>query len=356
MEIFGCGHNTGGDLGEPCSRLRGDVGWQHYCQHNNSAKDSHYCPLWVLKPKEIGQAGETIRVISCADDSVFLDVDGELRQLYDHCMDRDLLREATRSWDISNIMGISRLADGLAFLVHDGALVTVRKSAGVHRFDGKLIQHIAMRRVDWHNPRLVSGAVAIVLKCDPRTVLSFDSWEPVCSFLESPESPESSHHPLYTESFSSPIVKLTNKFAVLTEGGEVFMWGDKLPQQPPDPPDYDEDEFDSAMFDFVLGGIPITKWPSWEPELLDYEAKRQPLPPIKLLSTGGANNVAVSHSGQLFVWGYKTNKWPEIDDVNNQQKTEFEEAKVQNASTPLNIQSAASGRNHVIVLAVDGSL
>ncbi|PYI09258.1 RCC1/BLIP-II [Aspergillus sclerotiicarbonarius CBS 121057] len=353
MQIFACGENSAGWLGEPPCCVRRYVNEPHECQHNNGGKDSFYCPLWVLKPTEFFRGLYKIRVIYYENDAGFFDVDGELKHRGADPLKQRSLAEATRSWNINSLTGAARLADGFVFLTEDGTLLTVRDTDGVQSFSRNPIQHIATRRVDLHNPKLVSGAVAIVLKQDPRTILSFDSWKPVCSFLEA-SAPDQG--PIHTATLSSPIVKLTSKFAALTESGEVFMWGDELPEQPPTPSDYDEDEWMDALLEFSFCHKPIEKWPSWEPKRLDYEPQRQPLPPIKTLSTGGVNNAAVSRSGQLFLWGYKSNKWPEIEDVNDHKCAEFKEALIPNPSTPLQIKSAAAGRKHVIVLATDGSL
>ncbi|PWY76102.1 RCC1/BLIP-II protein [Aspergillus sclerotioniger CBS 115572] len=353
MELFGCGDNSAGDLGEPACCVRRYVNEPHRCQHNNDGKDSPYCPLWVLKPRQVFRAVRKIRVIYCENDADFFDIDGELKHRGDDPLKHHSLAEATQSWNINALVSAARLADGFIFLTEDGTLSTVRDTVGVQSFSRIPIQHIATRRVDYHNPNLISGAVAIVLKQDPQTVLSFDSWKPFCSFLESSEPNQA---PTYTATFSSPIVKLTSRFAALTESGEVFMWGDDLPEQPPTPSDYDEDEWMDALFEHDFRHKPIEKWPSWEPKLLDYEPRRQPLPPIRTLSTGGVNDVAVSRSGQLFVWGYRTNKWPEIEDANDRDSAEFKEAFIPTADTALKIKSAAAGRNHIIVLAVNGSL
>jgi hypothetical protein len=61
---------------------------------------------------------------------------------------------------------------------------------------------------------------------------------------------------------------------------------------------------------------PIQRWPSGLPEALNYTPKSLPLPPIGKLATGGCYNVGISHAGQLFIWCYRSEKWPEIADVN----------------------------------------
>ncbi|PYH98014.1 hypothetical protein BO71DRAFT_406494 [Aspergillus ellipticus CBS 707.79] len=328
MQVFGCGNNTCGDFGEPSCCSRDFVNIPHECHHNDYGNNSPFCPFWVFKPKEIAHAIHSIRVISCENDSTVLDVDGELKLLDQDRSKKLPLTEVLESWKIGDITNVVRLADGYAFLFRDGTLVTVRHADGVHIFSGKPIQYIATRRVDWHNPNLISGAVAIVLKQDLRTVLSFDTWNPMRAFLESSEP---SFPPIHSANFTSPVFKLTSGFAILTAKGEVFTW--------------------------ALSDKPLETWPSWEPVALDYEPKRQPLPPVKTLSTGGIYNVAVSHSGQLFVWGYKRNKSPEIEAANDRDSVEFKEAIIPagNGGTPLKIKSAAAGRDHVIALAADGS-
>ncbi|KAJ5114704.1 RCC1/BLIP-II protein [Penicillium alfredii] len=354
MQLFGCGENSSGYLGEPRSCMRRSVNEPHICQHNNEGENSPYCPLWVLKPREITNPSQSVRVLSCENGSTFLDVDGHLKHLGLNPLKEHQLTEMTKVWSPSSITGAVPLADGFAFLSRDGSLLTVRDSNGMHTIQGKPIQHIATRRVDLHNPNLISGAVAIVLKQDPQTVLSFDSWQPMCSFLKTPAP---NYHPIHTATFSSPIVKLTSKFAALTEEGEVFIWGEKLPQQPPTPSDEDE-EFEDAWFEFSFTNKPIKKWPSRAPELLDYNPRKQPLPPIQELSTGGCNNTAVSRSGQLFVWGYRSNTWPDIEDANAVNSTELKEATIPSGSgeARLQIKNAAAGQKHVVALAVDGSL
>ncbi|RAL03256.1 RCC1/BLIP-II [Aspergillus ibericus CBS 121593] len=353
MQVFGCGNNSGGNLGEPRSCGRYHISDTHQCEHNNYGKDSPYCPLWALSPKEVFRATQKIRIICCENDVVFYDVDGELKHRGDNPLTQHSLAEVTRSWNIGALTSAARLADGFAFLSQDGTLSTVRDTDGVHTFRGTPIQHIATMRVDSYNPNLVSGAVAVVLKDDPRTVLSFDSWKPFRSFLESSEP---SGSPVYTTTFSSPTVQLAGHFTAMTESGEVFAWGDLLPEQPPAPPDYDEDEWTEETNAYAFDGKPIEKWPSWEPRLLNYEPKRVPLPPIATLSVGAVGNVAVSRSGQVFLWGSRRNQWPEIEDLNDANSAQFKEALIPNANAPLKIKRAAAGRNHIVVLAVDGSL
>ncbi|RAL08760.1 uncharacterized protein BO97DRAFT_428073 [Aspergillus homomorphus CBS 101889] len=156
-----------------------------------------------------------------------------------------------------------------------------------------------------------------------------------------------------------PIVKLTDDFAIFKEEGEVFQWGDKLPQQPPTPSD-DDGEFDKEWFRWVAFNEPVKRWPTRLPESLDYEPRKRPPPPIKELSTGGRRSVAVSKSGQLFIWGYKSSKWPEIEDCNDRNSATLEEARITGGNpdetTALKIKHAAAGGNHVVALAVDASL
>ncbi|OJJ35883.1 hypothetical protein ASPWEDRAFT_531814 [Aspergillus wentii DTO 134E9] len=178
----------------------------------------------------------------------------------------------------------------------------------------------------------------------------------MCSFLET--SPPS-YHPLHTATFCSPIVKLTKEFAILTESGEVYIWGNSLPEQPPTPSD-DDEEFDNALFEAAWLGTPIEidRWPSRLPVALDYEPRKLPLPPIRRLSTGACNSICITGSGQLFIWGYKHDKWPEIRDTSDKYGTELREATIPAGSgdARLRVKDAAAGREHVVVLTEDGSL
>ncbi|GFG05806.1 putative ankyrin repeat protein PAE1861 [Aspergillus udagawae] len=204
-----------------------------------------------------------------------------------------------------------------------------------------------------HNPALISGAVALVLESDSRTVVSFDSWQPMIAWLTDNETKEA---PTHSATFAAPIVKLTSKFAALDEAGTVHVWGVKSTVQPPDPPDEDE-AFEEAWNRYVLFGDPIQQWPSRRPEALDYTPRSLPLPPIKKLATGGCYNAGISRAGQLFIWGYRSGKWPEIADVNPMSAAEFKEAVIRtDTGNRLQIVDSAAGRAHVIALGVDGSL
>ncbi|PKX96182.1 uncharacterized protein P174DRAFT_430454 [Aspergillus novofumigatus IBT 16806] len=142
----------------------------------------------------------------------------------------------------------------------------------------------------------------------------------------------------------------------LDEAGTVHVWGEKKTVQPPDPPDEDE-AFGQAWNCYVLFGDQIQRWPSRLPEALNYTPKSLPLPPIKKLATGGCYNSCVSHAGQLFIWGYRSEKWPEIADANLTTAAEFIEAVIMtDTGNRLQIVDAAAGRAHIVALAADGSL
>ncbi|KAF7128792.1 hypothetical protein CNMCM5793_003701 [Aspergillus hiratsukae] len=204
-----------------------------------------------------------------------------------------------------------------------------------------------------HNPALISGAVALVLESDCHTVVSFDSWRLMIAWLTDEETKQD---PIHSVTFAAPIVKLTSKFVALDEAGTVHVWGEKKTVQPPDPPDEDE-AFQEAWNYFVLFGDPIQRWPSRLPEAPQYSPLSLPLRPIKKLTTGGCYNVGVSRAGQLFIWGYRSGKWPEIADVNQMSAAEFKEAVITtDTGNRLQIVDAAAGRAHVVALAADGSL
>ncbi|KAF4178609.1 hypothetical protein CNMCM8694_004133 [Aspergillus lentulus] len=153
-----------------------------------------------------------------------------------------------------------------------------------------------------------------------------------------------------------PIVKLTSKFAALDETGTVHVWGKKSTVHAPDPPDENE-AFEEVWDRYVLFGDPIRRWPSRLSEALDYTPKSLPLPPIQKMATGGCYNVGISHARQLCIWGYKSENWPEIADVNPMSAVEFKAAViVTDTGRRLQIVIAAAGRAHVVDLAADGSL
>lgn len=62
--------------------------------------------------------------------------------------------------------------------------------------------------------------------------------------------------------------------------------------------------------------------------------------------------------GSLFVWGYKLNRWPEIQDLNSYDEAVFKPASVPSGSrgNRLKFKDAAAGWKHVVALAEDGSL
>ncbi|PYH84673.1 hypothetical protein BO82DRAFT_399501 [Aspergillus uvarum CBS 121591] len=170
-------------------------------------------------------------------------------------------------------------------------------------------------------PNFFSGAVAVVFVDNSETVVSRDSWEHMCSFLEDPiDSPP----PIYTATFASSVVKLTLEFAALTEAGEVIPWGDELPEQPSAPPD-DDEEVEQAEFQAHILNQPVTGWPARLLRQLDYKPHKLPLPPIKDLSTDGAYTTAITYNGDFFVM-------------------------------VLRIQHAAAGGRHVIAVTTGGSL
>ncbi|KAF4168454.1 hypothetical protein CNMCM6936_002164 [Aspergillus lentulus] len=197
------------------------------------------------------------------------------------------------------------------------------------------------------------GAVALVLESDPHAVVFFDSWRPMIAWLMDNETKQG---PTHSVTFAAPIVKLTSRFAALDETGPVHVWSKKSTVHAPYPPD--ENEVFKEVWDrYVLFGDPIRRWPSRLPEALDYTPKSLPLPPIQKMATGGCYNVSISHAGQLFIWGYKSENWPEIVDVNPISAVEFKAAViVTDTGKGLQIVIAAAGRAHVVALAADGLL
>ncbi|RHZ56940.1 hypothetical protein CDV55_103152 [Aspergillus turcosus] len=227
-----------------------------------------------------------------------------------------------------------------AFLCDKGQLFILLKQDGndkhstrLRSIRGRQISHIAVRSARMHNPALISGAVALVLESDPRTVVSFDSWRPMIASLTDNETKQ---NPTHSMTVAAPIVKLTSKFAALDDAGTVHVWGEKSAVQPPDPPDEDE-AFQEAWNHYVLFDDPIPRWPSRLPEALDYTPRSLPLLPIKKLATGGCYNVGVSRAGEL--------------------ASEFKEVVIMtDTGNRLQIVDAAAGRAHVVALAADGSL
>ncbi|RHZ56271.1 uncharacterized protein CDV56_105359 [Aspergillus thermomutatus] len=291
-----------------------------------------------------------------------LQVEDHLRHFSHHPLDDDELALVTDAIHPSRIQQAIVLSGShrAAFLCEKGKLFILlaqdgngQASTRLRSIPGRQISHIAVRSARMHNPALISGAVALVLESDPRTVVSFDSWRPMIAWLADKET---KHNPTHSVTFAAPIVKLTSKFAALDEAGTVHVWGEKKTVQPPDPPDEDE-AFQEAWNRHVLFDDPIQQWPSRLPEVLDYTPRSLPLPPIKKLATGGCYNVGVSRSGQLFVWGYRSDKWPEIAAVNQMSGVEFKEAVIMtDTGRRLPIVDAAAGRAHVVALAADGSL
>ena len=66
----------------------------------------------------------------------------------------------------------------------------------------------------------------------------------------------------------------------------------------------------------------------------------------------------MSLAGDLFVCGYKLNRWPEIQDLNSYDGAVFKQASVPSGSggNRLKFKDAAAGWKHVVALAEDGSL
>ncbi|KAF4159605.1 hypothetical protein CNMCM6069_001248 [Aspergillus lentulus] len=154
----------------------------------------------------------------------------------------------------------------------------------------------------------------------------------------------------------APIVKLTSKFAALDETGAGHVWSTKSTVHAPYPPDENE-AFKEVWDRYVLFGDPIRRWPLQLPEALDSTPKSLPLPPIQKMATGGCYNVGISHARQLCIWGYKSENWPEIADVNPMSAVEFKAAVIEtDTGRRLQIVVAAAGRAHVVALAADGSL
>ncbi|RLL95909.1 hypothetical protein CFD26_103065 [Aspergillus turcosus] len=269
-----------------------------------------------LKLKPVSRPSQNIRIISWDDGLMFVQVDNHLRHLSHHPLDNDELALVTDailpSW-IQQAIVLSG-SHKAAFLCDKGQLFILLKqdrndkhSTRLRSIPGRQISHIAARSVRMHNPALISGAVALVLASDARTVVSFDSRQPMIAWLTDKETKQD---PTHSVKFADPIVKLTSKFAALDEAGTVHVWGEKSPVQPPDPPDEDE-VFQEAWNRYVLFGDPIQRWPSRLPEALDYTPRSLPLLPIKKLATGGCYNVGVSRAGELFIWGSRSEKWPD---------------------------------------------
>lgn len=196
----------------------------------------------------------------------------------------------------------------------------------------------------------------MVFADDRKTVLSWGSWQHMCSFLENPIG---SPPPTHAATFASPVIQLTSEFAALTEAGEVFQWGDELLEQPPAVPD-DEEGFGQAEFAARILNGPVTSWPAGPSRRLNYKPHKLPLLPIKEPSTGRAYATAITHTGDLYVMGSKRGHWPDIEDPNPGKALEFQPATIppdKLAKThSLRMKHAAAGGRHVVAVATDGSL
>lgn len=361
MQLYGCGENSDGYLGQPQACLRHSVGEEHCCEHNNHGRDCSYCPLWPLNLRPLTRPCQNIRIISCDDGSTFVQVDDHLKYLSHHPLDDGELALVTDAIHPSRIQQAIVLSGGhkAAFLSDNQQLYILtqdgndRHSTRLKSIMRRQISHIAVRSARMLNPALISGAVALVLESDPHTVVFFDSWRPMIAWLMDNETKQG---PTHSVTFAAPIVKLTSKFAALDETGTVHVWGKKSTVHAPDPPDENE-AFKEVWDRYVLFGDPVRRWPSRLPEALDYTPKSLPLPPIQKMATGGCYNVGISHAGQLFIRGYKSENWREIADVNPMSAVEFKAAViVTDTGRRLQIVVAAEGRAHVVALAADGSL
>lgn len=357
MELYGCGRNDDGYLGEPRSCLRREVSY-HFCKHNGSEKG---CPFWALKLKTVLKASKTIRILNVAGGApIFLLVDNELKGLgRGPNVDLGYAEVAEKPEGVISIVPLCGRSE-VAFLLKDGSLRTVDKQE-----DGKhvIVQHlpaagreillIAARSAEYHNPALVSGAIALVAKSRPQEVLSFPAWNSMLGWLQGESEP------IHVASLSSPVIQVTSKFAALTESGTVYTWGDKTPDQPTPPPE-DNEEFEHVEFMYDLFGGTAPKYPPRQPERLDYNPTQAPLPePVSKLATGGYN-AFVSKSQRLYVWtSSRVTTKPEVQDANELKapSKDWKTANITDADgNPLHIVDVSTGRRHVVALAADNSL
>ncbi|KAI9739237.1 MAG: hypothetical protein M1834_007450 [Cirrosporium novae-zelandiae] len=361
MELYGCGRNDDGYLGEPRSCTRHEVHWTHECEHNNYGEDMPYCPLWATKLKNVLTATKSMRILKNSEsDPIFLEVDGHLQGLGRGTRkDISCVELAQKPEDIMQTILLSGKSE-MAFCFADGSLQTLDKHADntlfttYHKpYKGREILHIAARSVKTYNPMLVSGAIAIVPHANPRTILSFEAWEPFLSWLRNdPGAAE----PVYSAELPSPIIQMTNEFIAVTADGQVFNWGKKTPDQPPPPPE-DNEDFEDEEFSATIFGGSVSNYPSRSPERRDYNPTKVPLPAISKVASGICYNSAISNSGRLYLWGHRSKSWPEVKDVNPPDAPAYEPANIiDNTGKPLKIVDAATGWRHVVALAEDGSL
>ena len=223
-----------------------------------------YCHLWPLKLQPVLPSCENPRVVTSDERVLIFNSNGELKDLSDDheggALHDEQIAQVLKSQDTNLIKGVVELSNGAAFLYLDGKLLATLTSnknpsevSTMFLAEKTPILHIATKSVAHYNPNLISGAVAIVIRSDSRTVLFFDSWISLRQFLESPEL----NTPVHSAVFPSPIKKMTNQYSVLTEEGEVYVWGESCDQQPPTPSDEDEG-FEEADWRHTLFNEPIT--------------------------------------------------------------------------------------------------
>ncbi|RAH42626.1 uncharacterized protein BO95DRAFT_466734 [Aspergillus brunneoviolaceus CBS 621.78] len=183
----------------------------------------------------------------------------------------------------------------------------------------------------------------MVFANDRKTVLSWDSWQHMCSNLENPIG---NPPPIHAATFASPVIQLTSEFAALTEAGEVFQWGDELLEQPPAVPD-DDEGFGQAEF-------------AAHPETARLQAA-QTAPSAHQRAIYGSRLCYCDHTHwRPLCDGFETRALPDIKDANPRKALEFQPATIppdKLAKThSLRMKHAAAGGRHVVAVATDGSL
>ncbi|RAH42627.1 uncharacterized protein BO95DRAFT_466735 [Aspergillus brunneoviolaceus CBS 621.78] len=110
MQLFTCGENSDGSLGEPRACRRRNVAFHHREHPDLGLEYTPHCPLWVLRPKKVLE-GKGIRPINCDTGSTFFDVDGDLRHFGWGSLSK-FQRAGVMEAGTENLIHIIRLADG----------------------------------------------------------------------------------------------------------------------------------------------------------------------------------------------------------------------------------------------------